>query len=81
MGMERERRKYPKGNGNLASAHQQTQCGPKGLQMGLIRTIRYLIIILQLSMIGNGGKRSKYSTTFKTAQGCCPCIKNFAPPV
>lgn len=80
MGMEIERRKYPKGDGNLASVPQQTEHGPEGLQMGLIRTTRYLIITLQLGM-GNERKRSKFSATFKTVQGCCLCFKNVAPPV
>ena len=38
IGMGRERRKYPRGNRNLASAYQQAKPGPRGLQMGLLKT-------------------------------------------
>ena len=38
MGMARERRKYPWGNRNLASAYQQANSGPRGLEMGLLKT-------------------------------------------
>lgn len=44
MGTGRERRKYPRRNRNLASAHQQAKPGPRGLQMGLLKTTGHLII-------------------------------------
>lgn len=44
MGMKREKRKYPKENGNLASVPRQTRRGPKGLQMILLRPVSCIII-------------------------------------
>ena len=48
IGMGRERRKYPRGNRNLASAYQQTKPGPRGLQMGLLKTAAAAAKSLQL---------------------------------